>query len=140
MIKIRNRKTFEVRLDKIAANIGVEVALVVKKLAFDIFADVVAGTPVDTGRAMNNWVMSLGTPDRSITDQGGSGGSIAGAKQAEAASKLAAVTPFSTVWISNNLPYIQELEEGSSDQAPRGWVAAAIANNFAKISLLAGAK
>ena len=31
--------------------------------------------------------------------------------------------PFATVWITNNVSYIQSLERGSSDQAPVGMVA-----------------
>ncbi len=134
MIKVMNQRQFDVSLKKIAADIGIEVTLVVKKLAFDIFADVVAGTPVDTGRAMNNWMMSLGTPSRRVIEQGGSKGSVRSTKRAEAAATVVGLTPFSTVWISNNLPYIAELEEGSSDQAPRGWVEAAIHNNVAALA------
>jgi hypothetical protein len=31
--------------------------------------------------------------------------------------------PFTTVWIVNNTPYIQTLEQGNSGQAPAGMVA-----------------
>lgn len=133
MIEIRNLKRFEVNIDKFADQIGVELSLVIKKLAFDIFADVVAGTPVDTGRAMNNWMISVGNPSRSTTDKGGNKASVKAAKRSAADAELAQVRPFDTVWISNNLPYITFLEEGCSKQAPNGWVARAIQNNFAKL-------
>ena len=135
MIEVRNQKNFEARLDGFAKKIGVDVGILIKKLSFDIFADVVAGTPVDTGRAMNNWVINVGTPSREVTDQGGDVGSIIASKTAEAFALPAG--PFSTVWISNNLPYIVFLEEGSSKQAPRGWVAAAVQNNLAQLARFA---
>lgn len=135
MINIRNQKNFNISLDRFAKQIGIEVSTVVKKLSFDIFADVVSGTPVDTGRAMNNWVINVGSPKREVTDQGGDEGSIRADKRAEAFNIR--VGPFSTVWISNSLPYIVVLEEGSSKQAPRGWVAAAIQNNIAQLARFA---
>ena len=137
MIKVRNLKSFNADLDKFAARIGVEVGTVVKKLSFDIFADVVGGTPVDTGRAMNNWVISVGSPSRVVHEEGGSAGSIEASKAGNATTTLASVTNFDTVWISNNLPYIGALEEGSSKQAPSGWVAAAIQNNLRQLARFA---
>jgi hypothetical protein len=137
MINIRNRRRFEVSLDEFADQIGVDVATVVKKLSFDIFADVVAVTPVDTGRAMNNWVISVGSPSRHVTSEGGAKSGVAASKASEAAGALATVSPFDTVWISNNLPYIGFLEEGSSDQAPSGWVERAIQNNLRQLARFA---
>lgn len=137
MINIRNKRKFEVSLDEFAAQIGVNVATVVKKLSFDIFADVVVGTPVDTGRAMNNWVISVGSPSRHVTDEGGPKASVAADKASTALGELATVRPFDTVWISNNLPYIGFLEEGSSKQAPSGWVERAIQNNLRQLARFA---
>jgi len=135
MINIRNLKSFNADLDKFANRIGVDVATVVKKLSFDIFADVVGGTPVDTGRAMNNWVISVGSPSRVVHEEGGSAGSIEASKTSNAVTALASVRPFDTVWISNNLPYIGALEEGHSrKQAPNGWVATAIQNNLQQLA------
>jgi len=137
MITIPNLKKFEIDVDKFADSLGLDVALVVKKLSFDIFADVVVGTPVDTGRAMNNWVISIGSPSRDVTDVGGSSASIAASKEGTAVGKLAEVKPFDTVWISNNLPYIGFLEEGTSKQAPKGWVEKAIQNNLRQLARFA---
>lgn len=137
MINIRNQKKFEVDVDKFADSIGVEVATVVKKLSFDIFADVVVGTPVDTGRAMNNWVISIGSPSREVNDRGGPESSVKAARISEATGTLASLQPFNTVWISNNLPYIGFLEEGSSKQAPSGWVERAIQNNLRQLARFA---
>lgn len=138
MIEIRNQKSFERSLDSFAKSLGVEVVVVVKKLAFDIFADVVGGTPVLTGRAMNNWNISVGSKDLSTRETGGNKGSLLGAKKTEAGAALSGLKPFSTVWITNNLPYIIELEEGhSKKQAPRGWIAVAVQRNLALLSRVA---
>lgn len=135
MIKIRNRRRFEVSLDKFAKQVNLDVVTVVKKLALDIFADIVSGTPVDTGRAMNNWNISIGSIDRSTTEKGGNPRSISTAKQGNAFRKLSSLQPFQKVWISNHLPYIGFLEDGSSDKAPNGWVEASIRNNLASVQL-----
>lgn len=137
MIKIRNQKRFEIGLEKFAAQMDLDVVLVVKKLSFDIFADVVAGTPVDTGRAMNNWMISVGSPSRLVSETGGGKSTIETGKKGEAAAELASVRPFDTVWISNNVPYIGFLEEGSSEQAPRGWVERSIQNNLRQLARFA---
>jgi len=137
MIKIRNQKRFEIGLEKFAKQMDLDVVLIVKKLSFDIFADVVAGTPVDTGRAMNNWMISVGSPSREVTEKGGGSSTISTSKQAEATAGLATVRPFDTVWISNNVPYIGFLEEGSSQQAPNGWVERAIQNNLRQLARFA---
>lgn len=136
-VKVRNQKAFEISVDKFAKQIGVDVVTVVKKLSFDIFADVVAGTPVDTGRAMNNWNISVGSINPSVNDIGGSANTLAAAKRASAPAKLAGIRPFDTVWISNHLPYIGFLEEGSSSQAPNGWVSQAIQRNLSQLARFA---
>lgn len=134
MITIRNRRQFEVSLDQFAKQIGVDVVTVVKKLSFDIFHDVVAGTPIDTGRAMNNWNIAIGSPPRLVTQEVGTAAGIAGTKAVRAGSVLNSVKPFDTVWISNSVPYIVALEEGHSKQAPNGWVARAVDNNLRAIT------
>lgn len=135
-IEVTNLRQLNKNFDKIAKSLGLTVVTVQKKLAFDIFADIVADTPVDTGRAMNNWNISVGTSDRSTTDKGGSEGGIKGGKRGEAAAALAGLRPFSTVWISNSLPYIVFLNEGSSDQAPSGWVERNVINNLATLAVV----
>lgn len=93
----------------------------VKKIAFLVLKGVVLKTPVDTGRARSNWL---------VTVNGQAQGTIEIDKlTAEQASNFALdkgipvinnSKPFSTITITNNLPYIGVLEFGSSDQAPKG--------------------
>ena len=76
-----------------------------------MFGKIVARTPVDTGRARGNWQSSLNTPSLQIDPTGeGYQATIASVKLGD------------SVFFINNLPYIEELEDGSSDQAPAGMV------------------
>lgn len=89
---------------------------VTRKVALAVQADVAFNTPVDTGRARSNWLPSIGTPRRdTIEDRGGSPEiDFNGYKLGE------------TIFISNNLPYIGALNNGSSKQSPAGFVDDAI--------------
>lgn len=85
---------------------------------------IVLRTPVDTGRARGNWMVSEGEPvtesDPSRFDKTG------GAGMAEAKG-LAKDLKFGDVaFIVNNLPYIEALENGHSKQAPAGMVAVTV--------------
>lgn len=106
------------------------IELVMKRIVLDVVANLVraparGGTPVDTGWARANWVPRIGQP---VTATDGSRESVSqGAQQ----SGLAAVATGyklvrGPVWISNNVPYILQLNDGSSQQAPAGFVQAAI--------------
>lgn len=120
-----NLKGFEASLKKFGDSIGVGVATVVKKITLETFTGIVQKTPVDTGRARASWVISLETPGQSpgIPENAKFSESAATAKASGQLSKVNQIKPFSTVFISNNLPYIEVLEDGSSKQAPQGMVA-----------------
>lgn len=89
------------------------------KVALGVLSGVVLKTPVDTGRARGNWQTSIGTP---IEEEGW----IESPTMAGAA-VMKTLTPFNVVFISNNVPYIIYLEDGSSDQAPAGMVTVTMA-------------
>lgn len=99
-----------------------EAALFLKKVAFDALAGVLEKSPVDTGRFKANWRVGINAPDRSTivgrkdTSPVGTPGR-ATSTFARVSTKLAKVKGGSTIYISNNLPYAQVLEDGSSQQA-----------------------
>ena len=106
-----NIQSFTGDLKKFSQATGVELETVVRKVAFDVYKGITQKTPVDTGRAKANWNIGLGainytvtknTTFRAIEPPKGSGKSI--------------------IYITNNLPYINALENGSSTQAPNGMV------------------
>ena len=76
------------------------------------------GTPVDTGRARANWLVSLGTPRTETVEVGG---------RPDPGRVVAPRVPQQAIFIANNLPYIRRLNEGSSTQAPASFVEMAVA-------------
>lgn len=121
-------RRMSIRGDNVATNSD----RLVRKVALKVDQAVVVGTPVDTGRARSNWIASLGTPARSQIEPYAPGetGST-GAKNAKAALDQAKAVVANyrhgqSVYISNNLPYIGELNDGSSSQAPANFVEEAV--------------
>lgn len=90
--------------------------------AIQVAEKVITRTPVDEGRARINWNPSINRYDDSTSDEkpGESAATSRATNRATAeASKLKLGDTFTLV---NGLPYIRELEYGSSKQAPQGMV------------------
>ena len=102
---------------------------IVKNLVLDCVAELVPATPIDTGWARSNWVPRIGRP---FTELAGSypltGGKLDFGPQSGGVAAVAASykTVFGPVYITNNVPYIQLLDDGHSKQASEGWVGRAI--------------
>jgi hypothetical protein len=98
-------------VDKACAIAGVEVA-----------AALVEATPVRTGWARANWIPSVGKPAEGPV---GTPETVDVAEQ-ERVAGIRALRNFrvklGSIFISNHVPYIVYLDEGSSDQAPAGFV------------------
>lgn len=88
-----------------------------RAIIIELFSSVILDTPVDTGRARGNWQTSTNTPKRAELNRKDKPGTAA---IAEIEANLG--KPGSTVYLANNLPYIVDLEYGSSKQAPKGMV------------------
>ena len=102
----------------------------VKKAALFLDSQLVQRTPVDTGRARSNWLVSLTTRITETVPE------TTASQAINAASSV--ISKFNvilnkTIFISNNLPYIRRLNEGSSTQAPAGFVDDAVALTKASI-------
>lgn len=82
----------------------------------ELFNSVIMDTPVDEGRARGNWQTTINKQ---------ASGEV-GRSPAEAIKEASTPSNFGdlsdTNYLTNNLPYIQELENGSSTQAPQGMV------------------
>ena len=98
-------------------------------------------TPVDTSEAVSNWQVTLGAPATGILPPyfEGEGGST---KSASAAAMLAAnraiIPKFYAVngdvlFLTNNVRHLVFLNQGSSAQAPAGFVEAAVADGSAYV-------
>lgn len=112
---------------------------VIKKVAFDIQANLVkasseGGTPVDTGWARANWLVNIGTP---FLQPIGTYAQAAAGNVPPAGTGLGNLATYKLgpkVFISNNVPYIVRLNEGSSQKAPAGFVQAAILRALTSLS------
>ncbi|MEH6565561.1 MAG: HK97 gp10 family phage protein [Halopseudomonas sp.] len=91
---------------------------ITRAATLELFSSVVKATPVDSGRARGNWQTSVGTPIEGEIERLDQGGTAAIAE-------VQAKTPPGAgqeTFMTNNLPYIDSLENGSSQQAPAGMV------------------
>lgn len=110
---------------KINDILELEVNKVARATTINILNGVVLSTPVDTGRARGNWQTSVSSPIESQRDKlDKSGGSTISEGTTFVQSRSKAKYP--VFWISNNLPYIEELNRGTSDQAPAKFVESVI--------------
>ncbi len=104
----------------------------VRKVAIAADQAVVFSTPVDTGRARSNWIAQLDSPVTSVIDaykpgfKGSTGASNAQGALDQGSRVIANYKGGDSIHITNNLPYIQKLNEGSSAQAPGNFVEIAI--------------
>lgn len=90
------------------------------RLVIDIHRDLAIDTPVDTGWAAANWIISMGTFS---TEPAGSRENVSKAtSNAGLAGLLNWTLKDGTIYITNNVPYIIYLNEGHSDKAPPGYV------------------
>lgn len=95
-----------------------------RKVGRAVIASLVRKTPVRTGQARANWQVTLGAPATGVVDEVDPTGeaTIAAGNRVLRSMRLG-----DTMHFTNNLDYIQKLEEGSSDQAPAGMVAVTLA-------------
>lgn len=101
----------------------------VRKVILAVDQAVVISTPVDTGRARANWRPSIGEMESSVLPEPrnkaeGLRSALAAGEAVAAEYKGSERSP--TVHITNNLPYIEYLNRGSSKQAPANFVGTAI--------------
>lgn len=128
MATSRGLLQFGIRFRVIANLVFGNASARIRRAALAADQAAVFATPVDTGRARANWVVSLGSASsaqgrQSATRTGGRGTDqrqSANAQRAIAAGErvIAQWAPGKgSIFISNGVPYIQELEHGSSAQA-----------------------
>jgi hypothetical protein len=82
--------------------------------ALEVMTRVVLRTPVETGRARGNWILTLDSPAEVATESTDKPG---GPTIAAAAAVLPENgTAGRTIWVTNSLPYIRRLEQGHSQK------------------------
>ena len=93
----------------------------------EILNGVVSNTPVDTGRARGNWQTTVNAPASGDIKNVRAPSAV----DAEARANMGELKD--TVFITNNLPYISKLNEGSSKQAPARFVETEVARVAANL-------
>ncbi len=124
---------FARRMRKRANNVPLQVNKVKRRAALAVDQALVLGTPVDTGTARSNWIVSLDEATERTQEaysplEDGDMGETANAQAALAQGKdvIARAKPHQDIHLTNNLPYIVPLNEGSSAQAPAAFVEEAV--------------
>lgn len=109
-------------LKRIADEVQHALAAIPGEVTAEMLELLVTATPVKTGLARSNWVVSLGSPAsgrvpvRSEVDTVNSGAATARTVDPDVPDR----------WITNNVDYVPLLNAGSSRQAPAGYVEKAI--------------
>ena len=120
-------REFSLQIDRSLDLVDDEINDVIQVIGMYCLRGIVQKSPVDTGRFRGNWIVSTGSPDlrtKAQTDKSGS------ASINEGANKISSFDfkKQSTVYIQNNLPYANRLENGWSKQAPKGMVSITVNN------------
>ncbi|HFI2984554.1 TPA: HK97 gp10 family phage protein [Escherichia coli] len=110
-------KAWDIEPSIFAGMIEEDVVLKIRYIAIQILTAIDIAAPVDTGRFRNNNPVSLQHPDFGISDNVDPNGTIAVQRGIGVISKAA---NYGVIYIQNNLPYAEALENGHSQQAPTG--------------------
>lgn len=111
-----------------ARNVADNADRLVRRVALVADQAVVTATPVDTGRARSNWIVQIGGPATdaiepySPGDRGSTGAANVQAALDQGEAAIRDYRAGQEIHITNNLPYIGDLNKGSSAQAPENFV------------------
>lgn len=115
----KNLKSFNRKINNFAkVQVPADGAKFFRMLALELLKGVVLDTPVDSGRAQGNWVLTLNAPFAGWQKDGPF--KTPGQIVSEGLSTLKGFKLGNIIFLTNNVPYIVRLEQGWSDQAPSG--------------------
>ena len=117
----KNIAQLNLDISAIAQKLKLGVGQVQRFIGLTLYSEIVGGNPVDTGFSRANWNMTVGSPDFSVHGTYRKDGNYAPqTPQIEASVEL------QPLFITNGVNYVVFLEEGSSQQAPNGFIRVAI--------------
>ena len=134
----KNADKFSVELDKVFDQLKNNTQNFKRTFALNILSRIVYRTPVDTGRARANWQVSNVSPNTNERKRfkKNQPNAVATDTVARGQKNIDKNKEGQSIWIANNLPYIQRLESGTwSKQAPQGMVAISIEEEETAIGL-----
>lgn len=120
-------REFSLQIDRSLDLLDDEINDVIQVIGTYCLRGIVQKSPVDTGRFRGNWIVSNNTPDMSTKTQTDKSGSRVINEGTTKISTFDYKTQ-STIYIQNNLPYANRLENGWSKQAPKGMVSITVNN------------
>lgn len=118
----RESRQFALEIDKELDICFDQWNTVIRKISLQALTGVVLKTPVDTGRARGNWFAQIGGAGNRVTDDTDPSGNTTIATGSNEIAKYKSQKGFPVISLYNNLPYINRLENGYSNQAPNGMV------------------
>lgn len=111
-----------IKVGRIAGNVEATADTIKRKIALEIYSELLATTPVDTGRARAGWSLDARRGDNvPPIDESGYGYDVSMNVNPAMAPQGADI-----IYLYNNVEYIGRLNAGSSTQAPREFVQIAI--------------
>jgi hypothetical protein len=135
MISIKNEAMFAKRMQQMGENIDRQVGVMLVLTSTAVHVEVVTATPVDTGRARTGWTLAVGSPDFYVPIEDTypnmqSGGARATATR-DAENILRPLLArgadvYTSVYDTNSVEYIEQLNAGTSRQAPSDYVSRAV--------------
>ena len=102
-------------VEQIVAITRRNVAQVMQMATVEFYRQVIISTPVDTGRARNGWNITIQAPSVTVPPEGQY--SMPHIEE-HGLSTIISVTLEQVIYITNRVPYIENLNNGSSQQAP----------------------
>lgn len=131
------------KLNKLANDLPDIANEICKEYVAELAVNLIYETPVDTSAALSNWQVGIGQPVVDFIDPHIPGlygdTRIASGRIAYQLAKAAASTgiPGQSYWLSNNTPYIIDLNNGTSRQAPAMFIQSTIAYSIKLIQPIA---
>lgn len=125
-------RQFEIELTAEWAAKVDDIAEAVAGIGLLALTGIVRKSPVDTGRFRGNWITSVGGVSGATFDRVDPSGSLS--INEGAGSLMGYPNTMPTIYLQNNLPYANRLENGWSRQAPGGMVALTVAEIEAQMN------
>jgi hypothetical protein len=135
MLRVRtNQQKFLKKIIQDRVRAQKESVLLVNGVAKEVLAELVRSTPVDTGRARSNWLVSVGSPRQEVILPHAPGRYLGIAETANASTAIALGSVIIDgrrksvpIYITNSVDYLTKLDtKGTSKQAPIGFIQSAI--------------
>jgi hypothetical protein len=142
--------SFKADLNRFAESIDAKVQDAIRRIVIELFNRFTFENPVDTGYSQSNWRISINEPDTTVSNpptsqerdaNKGKKGWINNALGADL-SEIVGLTTIGigrvesgdSVYVTNSVDYVRYLNEGTSKQAPSGWIQIAIAQVVAQVN------